>query len=285
MDKRAELPSTLRIDDVPTVRSMVTQKLREAIMSGTLKPGQRLVERELCEMTGVSRPSIREALRLLEADGLVNTVPHRGPVVSTISLDEARQLYAARAVLEGFAGRECRAGGSDRACGSKAHRRMDHLAEVTGRIELAIWADTLRLHGIEPTAELERLFTETLDLCSHRLDAWVTSLATQRLAAMREGNPTGIYVGAFGWLEDLRPAEAAQLQTVTLSDGQTVRISGANDGYIHAPSMTHAAAAAVLRNGYRTRNRQQGERTSTNQHRRRGAQPPLGKRQKRRGEQ
>jgi len=107
MDKRGELHSTLRIEDVPTVRSMVAQKLREAIMSGTLKPGQRLVERELCEMMGVSRPSIREALRVLEADGLVNTVPHRGPVVSTISLEEARQLYAARAVLEGFAGREC----------------------------------------------------------------------------------------------------------------------------------------------------------------------------------
>ena len=86
--KRGELQSTLRIEDVPTVRSMVAQKLREAIMSGTLKPGQRLIERELCEMTGVSRPSIREALRLLEADGLVNTVPHRGPVVSTISLEE-----------------------------------------------------------------------------------------------------------------------------------------------------------------------------------------------------
>src|SRR5260221_4212478 len=107
MDKRAELQSRLRIEDVPTVRSMVTQKLREAMMSGTLKPGQRLVESELCEMAGVSRPSILEALRLLEADGLVNNVPHRGPVVSTISLEEAKQLYAARAVLEGFAGREC----------------------------------------------------------------------------------------------------------------------------------------------------------------------------------
>ncbi|KRR22785.1 GntR family transcriptional regulator [Bradyrhizobium lablabi] len=107
MDRRAKLQSTLRIEDVPTVRAIVAQKLREAIMSGTLKPGQRLVERELCEMMGVSRPSIREALRVLEADGLVNTVPHRGPVVSTISLEEAKQLYAARAVLEGYAGREC----------------------------------------------------------------------------------------------------------------------------------------------------------------------------------
>jgi DNA-binding GntR family transcriptional regulator len=107
MDRPTELKSTLRIEDVPTVRAIVAQKLREAIMSGNLKPGQRLVERELCEMMGVSRPSIREALRLLEADGLVNTVPHRGPMVSTISLEEARQLYAARAVLEGYAGREC----------------------------------------------------------------------------------------------------------------------------------------------------------------------------------
>ena len=107
MDRPIELKSTLRIDDVPTVRAIVARKLREAIMSGNLKPGQRLVERELCEMMGVSRPSIREALRLLEADGLVNTVTHRGPMVSTISLEEARQLYAARAVLEGFAGREC----------------------------------------------------------------------------------------------------------------------------------------------------------------------------------
>src|SRR3979409_836817 len=107
MSRPAEQQSTLRIEDVPTVRSMVAQKLREAIMSGTFKPGQRLVERELCDMTGVSRPSIREALGRLEADGLVTTVPHRGPVVSTISLDEAKQLYAARAVLEGFAGREC----------------------------------------------------------------------------------------------------------------------------------------------------------------------------------
>jgi DNA-binding GntR family transcriptional regulator len=107
MDRRTELKSTLRIEDVPTVRAIVAQKLREAIMSGTFKPGQRLVERELCEMTGVSRPSIREALRLLEADGMVNTVPHRGPVVSTISFEDARQLYAARAVLEGYAGREC----------------------------------------------------------------------------------------------------------------------------------------------------------------------------------
>src|ERR1700744_6795818 len=89
-----------------SLRVLVEDRLRQAIRTGVLKPGQRLIERELCELTGVGRTSIREALRQLEAEGLVTTIPHRGPSVSTISLDEARQLYAVRALLEGHAGRE-----------------------------------------------------------------------------------------------------------------------------------------------------------------------------------
>ena len=54
-----------------TLRLLVEDKIREAISSGVLRPGQRLVERELCEMTGVGRTSIREALRQLEAEGLI----------------------------------------------------------------------------------------------------------------------------------------------------------------------------------------------------------------------
>ena len=90
-----------------SLRYLVENRLRAAIGNGTFKPGQRLVERELCEQTGVGRTSIREALRQLEAEGLVTTIPHRGPVVSTISAEEASQLYDLRALLEGFAGREC----------------------------------------------------------------------------------------------------------------------------------------------------------------------------------
>jgi DNA-binding GntR family transcriptional regulator len=88
-----------------TLRLQVEDRLRTAISAGHFKPGQRLIERELCELTGVGRTSIREALRQLEAEGLVTAVPHRGPVVSTISLEEVRQLYAIREVLESFAGR------------------------------------------------------------------------------------------------------------------------------------------------------------------------------------
>ena len=85
------------------LRRLVEDKLRGAIASGRFQPGQRLVERELCELVGVGRTSIREALRQLEAEGLVHSIPNRGPVVSTISVAEARELYAVRALLEGDA--------------------------------------------------------------------------------------------------------------------------------------------------------------------------------------
>ncbi|ESY64065.1 GntR family transcriptional regulator [Mesorhizobium opportunistum] len=89
-----------------TLRLLVEDKLRSAIASGHFKPGQRLVERELCEQLGVGRTSIREALRQLEAEGLITTLAHRGPVVTVITYDEATQLYKVRALLEGFLGRE-----------------------------------------------------------------------------------------------------------------------------------------------------------------------------------
>ncbi len=89
-----------------SLRIQVEEKLRQAIASGHFKPGQRLVERELCEMIGVGRTSIREALRQLEAEGLITSFPHRGPVVSTISYEEAAQLYTIRALLESFAGQQ-----------------------------------------------------------------------------------------------------------------------------------------------------------------------------------
>jgi DNA-binding GntR family transcriptional regulator len=89
-----------------TLRAMVEDKLRQAISAGRFRPGQRLIERELCEMIGVGRTSVREALRQLEAEGLITSHPHRGPSVSVISLEEARQLYTVRALLESYSGQE-----------------------------------------------------------------------------------------------------------------------------------------------------------------------------------
>lgn len=89
-----------------TLRSMVEEHLRRAIATGMFKPGDRLIERELCEMLDVSRTSLREAIRQLEAEGVVTSLPHRGPVVSTLDASEVAQLYRMRELLEGYCGRE-----------------------------------------------------------------------------------------------------------------------------------------------------------------------------------
>ena len=79
--------------------------LRARIISGEYKPGARLKEREICADLEVSRTPIREALRRLEADGLVSIEPHRGGIVTEISNDEAAEVFSLGAVMESYAAR------------------------------------------------------------------------------------------------------------------------------------------------------------------------------------
>lgn len=85
------------------VRNQVLHILRTAITSGRFQPGQRLVEKDLCEMIGVSRPSIREAMRQLESEKLIEIVPHRGPSVARLSANDVRSIYQVRGALEALA--------------------------------------------------------------------------------------------------------------------------------------------------------------------------------------
>lgn len=87
------------------LRRQVLEELRQSIIAGRLAPGARLIERELIAMMGVSRTVIREALRQLESEGLIAIIPNKGPVVRELTLDEAKDLYSIRAVLEGLAAR------------------------------------------------------------------------------------------------------------------------------------------------------------------------------------
>lgn len=82
------------------LREQVTALLRQAIIDFSLKPGQRLVERELMERLAVSRTTIREAIRELSAEGLVTVVPQKGAIVTAPSLDDSIDLYEVRASLE-----------------------------------------------------------------------------------------------------------------------------------------------------------------------------------------
>ncbi len=110
-----------------------------------------------------------------------------------------------------------------------------------------------------PTFKLARAFSEHIDLCSYRLDAWMLGLVNQRLQQTRFVGGVaqkGIYLGAYGWLENVHPKTVLQD-----FDGQApeeflqpleppLQTATNNAGYIHAPSLNHATTAAILRNAY-----------------------------------
>lgn len=84
------------------IRQQVTDILRSAIARCQFEPGGRLTERELCESLNVSRSTVRESLRQLESEGLVRITPNKGPMITSLSEDEARELYDIRTQLERY---------------------------------------------------------------------------------------------------------------------------------------------------------------------------------------
>jgi DNA-binding GntR family transcriptional regulator len=88
---------------VAPVRTQVVEAVRAEILSGQLAPGQRLIERELCERLDVSRNTLREACRQLEAEGFLDIPPHKGPVVAVLSDDDARGIFEIREAIEALA--------------------------------------------------------------------------------------------------------------------------------------------------------------------------------------
>lgn len=98
--------------------------------------------------------------------------------------------------------------------------------------------DALRTLRATDLEQRRLLLAETLDTASHRLDAWLTAVVDRRLRALRAVRPRGLTIGAYGWVEDVEPMDARR------DDG----------GFVHAPSVTHAATAAILRSGYLSHN-------------------------------
>lgn len=112
----------------------------------------------------------------------------------------------------------------------------EQAADPKDQALLATGLDTLNTIATDladPVSELERLLRESLGPCAYRLDAWYTAVAAWRLENKRVTQARGIQVGAYGFVVDLRPRTARTSQ-----------------GYILAPSLAHAATAAVLRSGW-----------------------------------
>jgi DNA-binding GntR family transcriptional regulator len=98
-------PSTIIARTAAPLRQQVVRLIREDILNGALLPGQRLVENALCEVYGVSRTVIREALRQLESEHLIQVRPNLGPLVTVLTVKEIKAIYVVRAALEALAGK------------------------------------------------------------------------------------------------------------------------------------------------------------------------------------
>lgn len=121
----------LKITHAPiTLRELALNNVRRAIISGYFAAGDRLVERTLSEELGVSRSVVREVIRYLEAEGLIEILPNKGPIVAILTWEVAEQIYKVRLLLEQEAAHDCalRAGIKDK---KNLHEKLLQIDKAT----------------------------------------------------------------------------------------------------------------------------------------------------------
>ncbi|GAB4164929.1 MAG: GntR family transcriptional regulator [Geothermobacteraceae bacterium] len=126
-----------------TLREKILETIRESILKGTLKPGEKVAEPELAERFGISRTPIREAFRQLESEGYLTVIPRKGAVVTELSERDVTEFYAIKSILEGYAAR--------RAAGKLSDRDIERLEQINDKLaQLAEEGDVktfFKVHG------------------------------------------------------------------------------------------------------------------------------------------
>ena len=155
----------IQLDAYKPLREIVFETLREAILSGKLEPGERLMEIQLAEEMGVSRTPVREAIRKLELEGFVAMIPRKGAYVAGISQKDVTDVFEVRAALEALA------------AGLAAERATDEEIENLDRSLLAYSAQTNK-QDIIGIVESDTDFHDLLYKCSRneRLQSMITLL-------------------------------------------------------------------------------------------------------------
>jgi DNA-binding GntR family transcriptional regulator len=110
-----------------TLREKILETIREAILRGALKPGEKVAEPELAERFGISRTPIREAFRQLESEGYLTVIPRKGAVVTALSERDVEEFYAIKSILEGYAARM--------AASNLSVKDIDRLEAINDRLE------------------------------------------------------------------------------------------------------------------------------------------------------
>jgi GntR family transcriptional regulator, trigonelline degradation regulator len=199
------------------VRERAFEEVRNAIISGELAPGTRLIERELCAAMGISRASVREMVRLLQAERLIDVEPRRGPTVATLSRKQAAEIYEIRGMMESLLIQRFTEHASD--------ADIEALLEIFAQVKAAaadaapkrIVALMLRFNEHLMTVARHEIACEILD----GLNARISSL---RLRAMSKPGRTETSLGELRAVLDAvarRDAEqAAQLMRVSVDNAR-----------------------------------------------------------------
>ncbi|MBE3574753.1 MAG: GntR family transcriptional regulator [Firmicutes bacterium] len=144
----------IRFDSYKPLRELVFESLRQAIMTGQLRPGERLMEVQLANELGVSRTPVREAIRKLELEGLVVMIPRKGAYVSRMSTRDIQEVFEIRATLEGLA--------ATLAVERATEQELDELQALLGRI-----AECIARNDVKTMVEVDTEFHRQLFQCAH----------------------------------------------------------------------------------------------------------------------
>lgn len=212
----AQIGSTLHIDNKP-LRERVLDALREAIITGELKPGQPLVEMDLASQLGISRAPLREALQTLAREGLVETAPYRGSIVRHLTRTDIEELYSLRSVLETFA--------VQRLIALNASETVARLYEI---FELML--ETAQTGDLTKVNQIDRQFHDALiELSQHSLLSITWSGVSNRVRqvmALRNQRNTDITTIAYNHLPIIRAIEQQNVELATTLIQKHVATSG-----------------------------------------------------------
>lgn len=187
------------------LRERIASALREAILTGEFKPGQPLIETELATLLGVSRAPLREALQLLNAEGLVESIAYHGTTVRTLSRTDIEELYSLRIVLETFAA-QC----------VIARRDPAHAQPLRSLYETMLLA--AEREDLNSVSEIDRDFHDTLiDLSEHSLlhSTWsAVSMRVRQVMALRNRRNRDIRQIAYNHMPIIEAIERGDLPCV-----------------------------------------------------------------------
>ena len=144
----------MNIEKHLTLREKILETIRDAIISGGLKPGEKVAEPELAERFGISRTPIREAFRQLESEGYLTVIPRKGAVVASFSQRDVEEFYAIKSILEGYAAR--------RACAKLTPREIEKLQSINDKLRLLAEEGDIK-HFFKVHNSFHELFVKAAD--------------------------------------------------------------------------------------------------------------------------